>query len=198
MDTPNHDTPVLDFSGYEFKPGLDDGYYICAVTAVTPTVAGSGRAQIRFDLRFPNGSERNEWISIPTGPDDAVMAIWKFAFESAGYTPEEIKGFGPLSVNGIIAKFYERSVHIEYKNGNKDLGKRMKVKLIAPYFYEKGLVAMAATGGGSSGSVSSFGGGKAAKTSSPPPVIDVTTPSSSFGGQSGQAAALTGLMNAGG
>ncbi len=205
-NTPNYDAPVLDFSSYEFKTGLDDGFYLCDVVDTSVSTANSGRLQIQFDLRFPNGAERNEWISVPLSADDAVMAIWKFAFESAGYSTEEIKGFGPLSINGIRAKFYQRQVRVEYKNGNKDLGKRMVVKLTSPYFFDRGVAAMkAAASGGPSKPVSSFGGGGnggGSVSTVAPPVVVVETPTApAFGGGNsgggGGADALSALMNAG-
>ena len=185
---------TLDFSQHQFKSGgagLDDGFYTAQVTAMEQTFASSGRPQMKFTLTFPNGAVRNEWITVPQSPADKVMVIWQFAFESAGYTTDQLQQMGQISGEALPSLFVGRNVHVEYKNGNKDLGKRMVVKLVTPSMYERGLKAAAAAPAAATAA--------AAAPTQPRPSVVVQSPSSGFNqGASGGASALSALMNSGG
>lgn len=180
---------TLDFSQHQFKSGgagLDDGFYQAQVTGMEQTFASSGRPQMKFTLTFPNGANRNEWITVPQSGADKVMVIWQFAFESAGYTTDQLQQMGPISGEALPGLFVGRTVHVEYKNGNKELGKRMVVKLITPNMYERGLKAAAAAPAVATAA-------PAAVAAAAPRVV-VQSPSTGFGGNAGGASALSALM----
>jgi len=95
---------------------LPSGFYKVAIETVEAVQASTGRWQIKFRTIINDkgwtGIPRTFRINVPTGQDDKVLAYWRAAYESIGWTDAQFAG-----VTGVqMAHFIGKSAYIDYKS----------------------------------------------------------------------------------
>mgnify|MGYP003645712185 CR=1 FL=1 len=95
---------------------LPSGFYKVAIETVEAVQASTGRWQIKFRTivndRGWSGIPRTFRINVPTSPDDKVLAYWRAAYESIGWTDAQFAGVTGVQMGHFIGK----SAFIDYKS----------------------------------------------------------------------------------
>lgn len=135
---------------------LADGFYVGRLVSALIKPAKTGTPQLEAKIAVvggpSDGAERTAWQTLPTEAMDGekkknLRNLWVRIFQSFGFTPDEIKGFGNnVTAENIPAVLAAKGgqCFFQWTNGNKDLQEKPVLAFVTQAKYQKEQEATAA------------------------------------------------------
>lgn len=135
---------------------LADGFYVGRLVSAIIKPAKTGTPQLEAKIAVvggaSDGAERTAWQTLPTDSMDGekkknLRNLWVRIFQSFGFSPDEIKGFGNnVTAENIPAVLAAKGgqCFFQWTNGNKDLQEKPVLAFVTQAKYQKEQEASAA------------------------------------------------------